>query len=222
MQSSHVLCVELDPIITHCSHRGHKNNNICTEREDENEVCLTRRRLNGFLKRHKHLKVQAMQSIDTCRTDELWAEQIREDISKLRSVMKRYNIKYRHYVISIDESRVSFKAMIGRKRKFAVGPGNEKITHSVVRKVGKLEHWTLMSVASGIGRTYKPVFVFPGKELHYRKVGSDKQNPLNWLPHCYFYQHEIAGVDSTIFLTGPNILWRRRKNCRQASVIFYF
>lgn len=56
-----------------------------------------------------------------------------------------------------------------------------------------------MIVVSGIGRTYKPVFFFPAREFHYRVVADDLQTALDWLPHCYFYQRDVVGVDSLIF-----------------------
>lgn len=29
-------------------------------------------------------------------------------------------------------------------------------------------------------------------------VVNDKQTPLEWLPHCYFYQLDVAGLDRSI------------------------
>lgn len=57
-----------------------------------------------------------------------------------------------------------------------------------------------MSFVNGIGWTFRPVFVYPGRELHYLLVGTDSRTILDWLPHCYLYQREGVGVDSEIFM----------------------
>lgn len=51
---------------------------------------------------------------------------------------------------------------------------SKKIIESVARTVGELDYFAFMSVVSGIDSDYKPVFVFPGRELHYRKVVNDQ------------------------------------------------
>lgn len=80
-----------------------------------------------------------------------------------------------------------------------LGPGWKNIMHTVARTVGNLEHVTLMIVVIGMGRNYKPCIVLPGKGLHYRLIGNDKQTPLDLLPHCYVYQRNVSVVDSKSF-----------------------
>lgn len=78
--------------------------------------------MEGFLKRHTHLKGHALQSIEVRGKAEVRADQICERIARLCSAIVRYNIRSPRYVINIDESGVSFKEMNGRKRIFSVGP----------------------------------------------------------------------------------------------------
>lgn len=39
--------------------------------------------------------------------------------------------------------------------------------------VGKLDHVIMMSIVSAIGRVYKQVLVFQGRDLHYQAVNND-------------------------------------------------
>lgn len=63
----------------------------------------------------------------------------------------------------------------------------------------------MIGVVSDIGRMYKSMFVFPGREMNYRKINGDRQTKIDWLPPCYFYQREVAGVESAIYTTGPKL-----------------
>ena len=71
------------------------------------------------------------------------------------------NVPYRER--SVDESGVSLSSMTGRQRRAAFGPNLKTLIHTVSKTVGKLDHVTVMSVVSAMGRMYKPILVFPGK-----------------------------------------------------------
>lgn len=62
---------------------------------------------------------------------------------------------------------------MGRIQSYVVGP-REKTIQTVEVTVVKLYNVTIMSVVSGMGRTYKPAIVFSRWELHYKVVWNDK------------------------------------------------
>ena len=69
-----------------------------------------------------------------------------------------------------------------------------------MRTKGNLNHVTLMAVVGADGRAYKPALVFPGRQPHYRRLSSGVlQTVRDFLPDCYLYQRDPAGVDSSIF-----------------------
>lgn len=72
--------------------------------------------------------------------------------------------------------------------------------HTVPDKVDKLDHVPIMTSVSAIGRMFRPVVVYPGRELQYRNINCNYRMPLDCIPPFYFFQRDIAGVDSNILM----------------------
>lgn len=159
-----------------------------SDKDNCNEKKVSKSWVNGFLKRHPQLKVFPMQYIENPRTAGATREHIAEHIARVQCAIEIYAIKSLNFKFNIDESGISFKRLLGCKRRYAVGPRAEKIVHTVANTVGKLDHVTMMSVVTTMGRVYEHIIVFPGRELHYLTVKKDTQTPLDCLPDLYFYQ----------------------------------
>lgn len=141
---------------------------------DAENFKVSRGWLKGFLMSHQTLKAMVIQSIECCGTEATTANNIWEHIARIKAEAQSYNIESPLYIFNIEESGVSFKDMTGRKT-YGIEP-RKNIIHTVARTVGKLEHVKLMSVVTGVCRTYKPLFVFPGMQLHHRTVEVDKKS----------------------------------------------
>lgn len=179
------------------------------------EQKLTKGWVEGFLHRHPELKLLSIQTVDAERSAACTAHNIAEHIARVKSAVHRYNIRSPLNIINADESGVSFKNLNGRSRRYAIGPRASKIVHTGAKMPGTLDHVTVMSVVSGIGRSYKPVIVFPGRQMHYRLVNGDHQTLLDWLPPCYFFQRDVAGVDSSIFFAWAKEFVEETSTLRQ-------
>lgn len=88
--------------------------------------------------------------------------------------------------------------MTAGKRSYGMGLKDNKLVRTMA-KTRSIERVTVLSVVSADGKNYKPAIVFPGKEMHYRRAKNDKQTILDWLPSCYIYQNDPAGVNTPIF-----------------------
>jgi len=100
----------------------------------------------------------------------------------------------------MDQSGASFAKVTGRSLRKGVRPKNMALIHTGVRTKGKLDHVTIMSVFSAAGTALKPVIVFPGVQAHHCVVKGQVQTLHSFLPPCYLYQRNPAGVDSQIIL----------------------
>ena len=91
--------------------------------------------------------------------------------------------------------------MAGRSHRRGLGNDHEKaLVSTMVGTRGGMERATVMCAVNAAGLSFKPVVVFPWKQLHYRMVGSTVETVHSYLPSCYVYERENAGVDTTIFL----------------------
>lgn len=113
------------------------------------------------------MKVLTIQSIELAHTDAVTFDHIYEHIGRLKYALMRCNLPTPLYIINIDESGLSFKDMVDPKSCYRVRLRQYKTTHTVARTVTKLDHVTVMSMVSGIGSLYKPIIMFPKKQLHY-------------------------------------------------------
>lgn len=134
---------------------------------------LSRGWIGYFLRQNFTVKVMAMQSIDNYRASSVSAEHICQHIGRGKATVQRYRRMSRNYIRNCDGYSLSLKEALGRKRKYAIGPKQSKVVRCIGRTTGNLDHVTVMSVLSAMGRKYKPVIVFSGRELHYRVVNID-------------------------------------------------
>lgn len=122
------------------------------------ETKLSRGWLDGFLNINEHLKVDALHSVESTRTDAITSDCCHEQIVRIKAAIKRYKIATPNLIINTDESGVSFKDIKGRKKRYGVGPRENKIIQTVERTAGKLDHVKMVSVVNGMGRNFKPLF----------------------------------------------------------------
>ena len=89
--------------------------------------------------------------------------------------------------------------MAGRSLRKGIGVTNQSLVSAAVKTKGKLDRVTVMCVINAAGQEFKPVVVYPGKQPHYRRLGSSIQTVHQFLPPCYFYRRDPAGADSNSF-----------------------
>ena len=156
--------------------------------------------VGGFLKRHPELAIRSVKVIESKRVEAVTRQNVCEHISRLQETMNRYGITEARRVFNLDESGVSFRKMGHCSCRKVVGLENNNFVCSLVRTKGNLDRLTVMCVVNAAGEQYKPVVVYPGKKAHFRRIHGSVETILDYLPPCYFYQREVAGVDSAIFL----------------------
>lgn len=162
--------------------------NIDTHRACENNRPTLTGCVEGFMKRKAHIKVISLHAIEAFPTASVTSSAICEHISRMQASVHIYRINAPLRVFNIDESGVSFKYMIGRRRLLRTGPIQYKMIETVARTVGKLDHVTTMSVIGAIGRLYKQFVVFPGRGLHYRTVLWRRTTKPHWTPRLILLQ----------------------------------
>ena len=72
-----------------------------------------------------------------------------------------------------------------------------------------------MPIVSASGHAYKPLFVFPGKQAHYRRLNGTTQTLHSFLPPSYIYQRDIPGVNSAIFLDWARLFLKETEHLRE-------
>ena len=158
---------------------------------------------NAFVNRRPDLKKVAMRVIDDKRMLAISKARVAEHISRVQAICARYRIDEPSRVFNLDESGASFDKMTGRSLRRGVGPSSDKsksITRAGLQTKGRLNHVTVMGVVSADGRAYKPAVVFPGNQHHYRVLASGKRQTVHdFLPPCYLFHRDPAGVDAAIF-----------------------
>ena len=137
--------------------------------------------------------------------------------------MDRYHIRDSKFLFNTDQSGSSFKRMCGRSLRKGFGVKDKKLQQACVRTKEQLERITVIPSFSASGKAYKPVFVFPGIQPHYRNVKGVLQGLHAVLPDCYLHYCEVPGPDSAIVHDWARTSLTRRTNCaRMANTIFYF
>ena len=112
---------------------------------------------------------------------------------------RKYNIREAKCILNLDETGCNFHRQTGRSLRRGVGPRRDAPVQTLVRTRGKLINITLMPAVAADGTFFKPVVVLPGKKAHYRRVASGYESPIEFLPPCYLFYRDPAGVDSDIF-----------------------
>ena len=153
--------------------------------------------VDGFLKRRR-LTYQSIRGIDDTRTDAVALKNCAEHLSRVSSLISQYDICDTSRIFNLDQTGSSSHRMVGRSLRKGIGKIGSKILRRSVRTRGALKRVTGMPVISTAGHSYKPIIVYPGKQIHYRKVKGVVQTIQSFHPPCYFHQRSIPGVDTSI------------------------
>ena len=157
--------------------------------------------VEGFLSRNPEIAVRPVRAVDARRIEAVTRHNIATHIARVQVDMDRFDIHDPNLILNVDESGISFQKMAGRSLLRELGNAHEKtLVSTMIRTRGRMERATVMCFVNAAGLSFKPVMVFPGKQPHYRMVGSSVETVHSYLPSCYFYQRENAGVDTGVLL----------------------
>ena len=159
--------------------------------------------VEGFILCRKYLQTRCMQLIKEKGVQVILPSRVSEHISRTIAMSKHFGIKDPAQVVNLDECGAIFEKMARKSLRRGVSHENNpaSLILSSIRTKGNLNHVTFMDVFGTDGTAYKPVVVFPGEQPHYRRLGDGlTQTVHDFLPPCYLYHLDPAGVDSKIFL----------------------
>ena len=155
----------------------------------------------NFIKRNPTLSIRSVRAIESRRIQAVTRRKVGEHIARMQAAMDRFNVHDARRIFNIEESGVSFRTL-ARKilRKGITTRDKQYAFSSLVSTKGNLDRVTVLCVVNAAGESFKPAVVFPGKQPHYRRVDEVVETIHSYLPTCYFYQRDSAGVDSSVFL----------------------
>lgn len=116
--------------------------------------------------------------------------------------------------ISLDESGISFKNMIGRSNRKGIGERNLRLYKKVSKGKGNLNRMTVMAVVNADGQSIKLVVVIPEKQAHYRRLGNGSLRLSMTIFRIVTFSIVTLLVLAVPFSTpGPSSLLQRPKTC---------
>lgn len=122
-----------------------------------------------FIKR-LNLQYSGVRGNEGAHIDALTNQHGAEHLPCVSDTMKRYNIREAWQIFNMDETGHSFKRLVERSLRKVIGPKGRNLTLHASKTKGNLESVTVMPVLSASGTRYKPVVMYTGKQVHYRKV----------------------------------------------------
>ena len=161
---------------------------------------LSKTSMCNLIERNLTLSIRLVRAIESRLIQAVTRRNVGEHIARMQAAMDRYNVHDARRIFNIDESGVSFRTMAGKRlRKGITTRDKQYAFSSLVRTKGSLDRVTVLCVVNAAGERFKPAIVFPGKQPHYRRVDGVVETIHSYIPTCYFYQCDSAGVDSSVF-----------------------
>ena len=163
----------------------------------------SRRCTEAFVIRRPDLRKMFMRFVEDRRLSAISHSSVAEHTALVTAILQRYRITDPSRVVNLDEIGFSFDRMTQRSLRRGVTHATHTTAVAIpaIRTSGNLNHVTMMVVVSSNGKAFKPLLVLPGKQPNFRRLSSGRtQTVHDFLPPCYVFQRNPAGVDSSIFL----------------------
>lgn len=156
--------------------------------------------ISSFISRPHTLQIKAMRSVEDKRTKAVTTGIVGQHFALVKAAIHRLWIEDAIYILNIDETGFPFRGMAGKSTRKAIGYLDKKFFTKLFSTRGNHDRVKMMFVCHTAVKSCKLFVLFSGKNHRIKRILGNVQTVLNFLPECYLYQNDPAGLYSAIFL----------------------